>query len=170
MTRIWLFHWFFQVANGYWICLWISWIRECLWHFLLLGKWFGQWFKNKNQDKHPMPRKRHRAINLDKPKVDAGYFWFQTFHFYRDFWPVWGKQRAHLGQARCPTWASTLPIMGKHVTPLGHGCCTDVAHLFPIWQKSVWGLIEYGLSSCLRRNCQHRYHQERKCYSTCKSN
>ena len=22
----------------------------------------------------PPPRKRHRAINLDKPKVDAGYF------------------------------------------------------------------------------------------------
>jgi hypothetical protein len=24
--------------------------------------------------------------------------------------PNWGKHRAQLGQARCPTWASTVPI------------------------------------------------------------
>ena len=33
-----------------------------------------------------------------------------SFHW--DFCAVLGKQRAHLGQARCPTWVSTLPHLG----------------------------------------------------------
>ena len=165
MTRIWLFHWFFQVANGYWISLWISWIRECLWHSLLLGKWFGWWFKNKNQDKPSMPRKRHRAINLDKPKVDAGCFWCQTFHFYRDFWPVWGKQRAHLGQARCPTWASTLPHLGTfaaRMLPISPHYCR-ICLCLCLRQKPTW-------SYCLRQNFKSQYYQERECVNTRKSN
>ena len=39
--------------------------------------------------------------------------------FHRDFCAVLGTVLAHLGQARCPTWASTLPNMGKHVAPVG---------------------------------------------------
>ena len=29
------------------------------------------------------------------------------------FLPKWGKQRAQVGQARYPTWASTLPQLGR---------------------------------------------------------
>ena len=32
------------------------------------------------------------------------------------FLPKWGKQRAQVGQARCPTWASTLPQLGRFCT------------------------------------------------------
>ena len=32
------------------------------------------------------------------------------------FLPKWGKQRAQVGQARYPTWASTLPQMGRFCT------------------------------------------------------
>ena len=35
------------------------------------------------------------------------------------FLPKWGKQRAQVGQAACPSGASTLPNMGKHVAPDG---------------------------------------------------
>ena len=60
---------------------------------------------------------------------------------YNTFVPFWGTVLAQHGQARYPTWASTLPNMGKHVTPLGHVCCTDVAHLSPIWQ-TPFGLFK----------------------------
>ena len=53
--------------------------------------------------------------------------------FHRDFCAVLGTVLAHLGQAPCPTWASTLPHLGTFAA-LGHVCCTDVAHLSPIWQ------------------------------------
>ena len=32
--------------------------------------------------------------------------------FHRDFCAVLGTVLAHLGQARCPTWVSTLPHLG----------------------------------------------------------
>ena len=32
------------------------------------------------------------------------------------FVPIRGKQRAPLGQAQCPTWASTLPHLSKRTS------------------------------------------------------
>ena len=43
-----------------------------------------------------------------------------SFHW--DFCAVLGKQRAHLGQARCPTWVSTLPHFGTFAARMSHIC------------------------------------------------
>ena len=41
--------------------------------------------------------------------------------------PIRGKQRAQVGQAACPSGASTLPMLGKHVAPSGHKYCPECA-------------------------------------------
>ena len=44
---------------------------------------------------------------------------FSSESFHDTFGRFWGTHVAQHGQARCPTWASTLPNMGKHVAPSG---------------------------------------------------
>ena len=50
--------------------------------------------------------------------------------------PIRGKQRAHFGQARCPTWASTLPHLGM-----------VAARMLPICPR--YGKLRLGLSRIL---------------------
>ena len=52
------------------------------------------------------------------------------------FLPKWGKQRAQVGQARYPTWASTLPHLG-----------TFAARMLPICPQH--GRLRLGLSRIL---------------------
>ena len=65
---------------------------------------------------------------------------FFTGVSYNTFVPFSGTVLAHLGQARYPTWASTLPHLGTF-------CCTDVAHLSPISQ-TPFGLKQNPASPC----------------------
>ena len=52
------------------------------------------------------------------------------------FLPKWGKQRAQVGQARYPTWASTLPHLGM-----------VAARMLPICPR--YGKLRLGLSRIL---------------------
>ena len=53
---------------------------------------------------------------------------FTSESFHDTFGRFWGKHVAHMGQARYPTWASTLPQVGrfryqsvpKSVSRIGH--------------------------------------------------
>ena len=53
---------------------------------------------------------------------------FTSESFHDTFGHIWGKHVAHMGQARYPTWASTLPQVGrfhflsvpKSVSRIGH--------------------------------------------------
>ena len=56
--------------------------------------------------------------------------------FHRDFCAVLGTVLAHLGQARYPTWASTLPHLG-----------TFAARMLPICPR--YGKLRLGLSRIL---------------------
>ena len=67
--------------------------------------------------------------------------------FHRDFYAVLGKQRAHLGQARYPTWASTLPHLG-----------TFAALMLPICPQ--YGRLRSGLNRLLLVHLFDTMHQE----------
>ena len=82
--------------------------------FLLCRHWTTHWY--------PLPRRRCNILTdlvlSELNQLSAVPFipLLSTPFFV----PFLGKLLAQVGQARYPTWASTLPNMGKHVAPPGH--------------------------------------------------